>query len=206
MKQMLIVAGPQGSGNHMWSKIFALHPQVLGWQALLDEYWIGHDREPFADCWEDPGRLGDVDWDQSDYYVTSISLPYMLNGERVMPDLEAFAARVPIPVSLALIGRDRNIAGMQQQRVRGEATYPSALSYIDALTDLQPRAFLSFELLHLYRSRYLQQLSTQLDFPIAYADPRVEEVLSEDSNQKYFQPIEHHWVDDLAKWTSSKWR
>lgn len=206
MKQMLIIAGPQGSGNHMWSKIFALHPQVFGWRSLLDEYWIGHDREPFADCWEDPSKLDEFDWGQSDYYVSSISLPYMRNGDRVMPDLEAFAARVPIPVSLVLIGRDRNIAGMQQQRVRGESTYPLALDYIDTLTWLHPRAFLSFELLHLYRSRYLRQLSTGLDFPVAYSDPRLEEILSEDSNKKYFQPIEHHWVDDLAKQTSKRWR
>jgi hypothetical protein len=26
MKQLLIFTGPQGSGNHLWSKIFALHP------------------------------------------------------------------------------------------------------------------------------------------------------------------------------------
>ena len=203
---MLIVAGPQGSGNHMWSKIFALHPQVFGWQALLDQYWIGHDQEPFAACWEDPAELDRFDWNQRDYYVSSISLPYMNNGERVMPDLEKFASRVPIPVSLVIIGRDRNIAGMQQQRVRGEPTYQWALDYIDSLTWLQPRTFLSFELLHLYRSRYLRQLSTELDFPIAHDDSRVEEILRDDSNQKYFQPIKHHWVDDLAKQTSRKWR
>ena len=47
MKKMLILTGPQGSGNHMWSKIFALHPSVYGWQELVEEFWIGHDREPF---------------------------------------------------------------------------------------------------------------------------------------------------------------
>jgi hypothetical protein len=46
MKKLLIITGPQGSGNHMWSKILALHPAVNGWSALLEEYWIPHDREP----------------------------------------------------------------------------------------------------------------------------------------------------------------
>jgi hypothetical protein len=57
MKTILILTGPQGSGNHMWSKIFALHPQVRGWQALLDQYWIGHDQEPWAQYWQDPAQL-----------------------------------------------------------------------------------------------------------------------------------------------------
>jgi hypothetical protein len=203
---MLIIAGPQGSGNHMWSKIFALHPDVLGWQALLDEYWIGHDREPFAEYWECPGRLKEFDWSQSEHYVTSISLPYMLNGESHMPDIESFAAGVPGTVSLAIIGRDRNVLGMQEKRVRGSVTFEAALAYLDSLTTIYPRAFLSFELLHLYHRRYLRQISNQLGVPVATDDARIDSILREDSNHKYFRAIDHYWVDDLAHFTSRKWR
>lgn len=70
MKNILILTGPQGSGNHMWSKIFALHPSVYGWQELVDEFWIGHDHEPFAQCWADHTQLDNFDWSKSDYYVT----------------------------------------------------------------------------------------------------------------------------------------
>ena len=38
-KQMLIVTGPQGAGNHLWSKIFSLHPKVYGWKSLLENYY-----------------------------------------------------------------------------------------------------------------------------------------------------------------------
>ena len=75
MKTILILTGSQGSGNHLWSKIFALHPQVVGWQALLTEYWIGHDQEPFAPYWQDPSQLKYYRWTQSDWFVTSMSVP-----------------------------------------------------------------------------------------------------------------------------------
>ena len=46
---MLIITGPQGAGNHMWAKIFSLHPEVFGWNTLLDNYWESHRfSEPFA--------------------------------------------------------------------------------------------------------------------------------------------------------------
>jgi len=41
-KRLLVVTGPQGSGNHMWSKIFSESPQVQGWKELTQEYWVGH--------------------------------------------------------------------------------------------------------------------------------------------------------------------
>ena len=91
-KTILILTGPQGSGNHMWAKIFALHPWVAGWSALLNEYWIGHDQEPFADCWRNPDQLKNFDWSVADYFVTSVSTPYMNNGERTVPNIVKFAA------------------------------------------------------------------------------------------------------------------
>ena len=207
-KKLLVLTGPQGSGNHMWSKIFALHPGAVGWQALLDEYWIGHDQEPFAVYWNDPIKLKDFNWGSCDYFVTSVSVPYMNNGEPTVPKFKEFLRAVKelgIQIEFAIIGRDQNIIRMQETRVRGAPTVDIAIQEFKKLYGYMPH-FLSYELLHLYRSDYLRQLNSILKFPVAYNDPRVTEILKEDANTKYFQPIEHHWVDDLAKHTSRKWQ
>jgi hypothetical protein len=96
MKRLLIFTGPQGSGNHLWSKIFALHPEVSGWSALLDTYWIPHDQEPFAACWRDPALLKTRDWSQKDYYVTSISCPYIDDTQWAIPNIVDFAAQARV--------------------------------------------------------------------------------------------------------------
>ena len=206
MKTLLILTGPQGSGNHMWSKIFALHPQVKGWSALLDTYWIGHDQEPWADCWEKPDLLSQHNWSTHNYYVTSVSVPYMNNGTATVPDFKKFtqaAQNVGLQVKFAVLGRDRNIVEMQQQRVRKGITLPQAMEEFEQFA--QP-VFLSYELLHLYREQYLKQLSQQLSFPIAYSDPRLKEILQEDTNAKYFSAVDHCPTDDLAQQTSRKWK
>ena len=61
LPKLIILTGPQGSGNHLFSKVLALNPAVHGWQDLLDEYWIGHDQEPFAKYWADPKQLDKFD-------------------------------------------------------------------------------------------------------------------------------------------------
>jgi len=206
MKQLLILTGPQGSGNHMWSKLFALHPQVSGWSALLNTYWIGHDQEPLADCWQDPSLLSRRNWGTHNYYVTSVSVPYMNNGTPTIPDFKTFAQvaqNAGLQVRFAVLGRDRNIVEMQQQRVRKGVTLSQALTEFAQFA--QP-TFLSYELLHLYQEQYLRQLSQQLAFPIAWADARVKEIIQEDTNAKYFSAVDHHPTDDLAKQTSRKWK
>ena len=206
MKQLLILTGPQGSGNHMWSKIFALHPQVSGWSALLDTYWIGHDQEPLADCWENPALLSQRNWGTHNYYVTSVSVPYINNGIATVPDFKTFAQiaqNVGLQVRFAVLGRDRNIVKMQQQRVRKGITLSQALATFAQFA--QP-VFLSYELLHLYQDQYLKQLSQQLAFPIAHTDPRLKEIIQEDTNAKYFSAVDHHSTDDLAHKTSRKWK
>jgi hypothetical protein len=208
MKTLLILTGPQGTGNHLWSKIFALHPDVYGWHALLHEYWIGHDQEPFAACWENPELLKEFNWDLCDYYVTSVSTPYMNNGERTVPNIVRFAATalgLGICVKIAVIGRDRNVLTYQQTRVRGEPTVDIALAEYEKLQTWDP-VFLSYELLHLYREKYLQQIAKQLEFPIDLAHPHMNNILVDDTNSKYFQPVQHHPTDDLAKHTSKKWK
>ena len=207
-KTLLIVTGPQGSGNHLWSKIFALHPDVYGWHALLHEYWIGHDQEPFAEYWENPDLLKDFDWRRCDYFVTSVSTPYMLNGERTVPNIVRFAATaigLGIRVKIAIIGRDCNILNYQQTRVRGEPTVDIALAEYEKLRTWDP-VFLSYELLHLYRENYLRQIAKQLEFPMDFEHPQLTNILVDDTNSKYFQPVAHHATDDLAKHTSRKWK
>ena len=90
MTRLLIITGPQGSGNHVFSKCLAVHEDVFGWKSLLNTYWEGHHHEPFADAWEDPELLHEFDWDQSDYFVTSVSTPYFKNKEATIPSFERF--------------------------------------------------------------------------------------------------------------------
>jgi len=206
MKTILILTGPQGSGNHLWSKIFALHPQVWGWSALLTDYWIGHDQEPFAEYWQDPEQLKYFKWAASDWYVTSMSVPYMMNGTATVPDFKAFVAKLQVAgvrIKFAVLGRDKNIIQMQQTRVRGAPTLDTALA---EFSQLAAPVFLSYELLHLYGVKYLENIQQQLAFPIATADPRLEDILAEDANRKYFVPIKHHATDDLARHASRKHR
>jgi hypothetical protein len=206
MKTLLILTGPQGSGNHMWSKIFALHPAVQGWQALLDQYWIGHDQEPFAEYWQHPERLVEFDWGVKDYYVTSISVPYALNGTLTVPDFDQFVSAVQqqgIAVKIAVLGRDRNIIGFQEQRVREQKTFEQAVRVYQKFS---PDCYLSYELLHLYRSQYLKSVGQQLDFPIDHDSKQIENIIEVDTNSKYFCAIDGHPTDDLARHASRKWQ
>lgn len=206
MKTLLILTGPQGSGNHMWSKIFALHPQVLGWRALLEQYWIGHDEEPWAHYWQHPTDLRSAPWGASDWHVTSISVPYMNNGTPTVPNFKAFVTGVQNlghRVKIAALGRDRNILEYQQTRVRGSATMNQALKEYNQFS---LPAFLSYELLHLYGRQYLQKIEKELEFPIAHTDSRVETIISEDTNTKYFEPVGACPTDDLARHASRKKR
>ena len=201
MKRLLILTGPQGAGNHMWSKIFALHPQVVGWSALLNRYWIPHDQEPWAEYWRDPIRLHSYDWTQSDHYVTSISCPYIDDTRWATPDIPAFARAAQaqgLQVQVAIIGRDRNILSHQETRVRGRATFETAQDEYEKLTEWNP-VYVSYELVHLYRHSYLQQLSKTLEFPIAYNHASIDEILQDDTNAKYIHPVDHHWTDRLMK-------
>ena len=204
MKTLLILTGPQGAGNHLWSKIFALHPQVLGWRALLDTHWIGHDQEPFAQAWADPARLNEMSWRQADWFVTSMSVPYMNNGTVTVPDFKGFVRGVQNlghRVIFGVLGRDQNIVRMQQQRVRGAPTLDQSLKEFD---NLAAPVFLSYELLHLYGHKYLESIGRQLNFPIAVNDSRITAILADDTNAKYFGAVGAQPTDRLAQHASRK--
>jgi len=175
-KQLLILTGPQYSGNHQWSKIFSLYPRVFACQSLLDEYW------------QHPDRLDMFDWSQSDYFVTSISCPYMLNGERTVPNFSKFISAVEAlghQVKLAILGRDRNVIDQQQTQVPDEPTLETAIGEYQKLSGQLPH-FLSYELLHLYRGDYLKMLNVHMKFPVEHSESAIAPILSEDDNARYF--------------------
>lgn len=203
IKQLLILTGPQGAGNHLWSKIFSLHPKVYGWKSLLENYWEPHRfNEPFADYWRHPKQLKDFDWHQSDHYVTSISIPLGIPGNEENPIWEPklldfmYEASKHANVEWAVIGRDQNILREQQTRIRTEPTLPM---FMDQLEQIVPHHFLSYELLYLYGSEYLRTLSTQISIPIAYDDPRIKDILSNDANSKYVHGVVRNELDQGNK-------
>lgn len=199
--RLLLVTGPQGSGNHMFAKIFALHPKVYGWKNLLETYWIGHDQEPFNSLWVDPAAWASHDFGDYQWAVASMSCPYVQQGSTVIPDYDGFIAGARSAgwhVQVAVIGRDINVLGYQQQRLRSRHTFPDMIEHLDRVLVKYEPDFISHELAVLYRGQYLRRLSRVLNFPIAWQDPRVDEILESNANEKYFHPVEHHWVDDLA--------
>jgi hypothetical protein len=198
MKKMLILSGPQGAGNHLWSKVFSLHPEVYGWKSLLDNYWEAHRfSEPFAKHWKDTSLLRDFDWSQSDYYFTSISCPLgIYNSETnpiYVPNLMDFANVVRecgITIEFAIVGRDQTILSYQQNRIRNKFTLPILL---DQLHNIDSPTFLSYELLYLYKQDYLKSLN--LNIPIAYDDVRLNKILEDDANEKYIHNVEYVELD-----------
>lgn len=201
-KQLLILTGPQGAGNHLWSKIFSLHPEVYGWKSLLENYWEAHRfKEPFAQHWENHELLHSFDWSQRDLYFTSISCPLGIYGSTVNPiwnpDLAGFASTVRshgVQVKFAVVGRDQNILSHQQTRIRTQSTLPLLLEQLPSIED---PTFLSYELLYLYKRDYLKSL--KLNIPIAYDDPRIDEILAEDPNEKYIKYVEYNELDNGNK-------
>lgn len=195
---MLLLTGPQGAGNHLWSKIFSLHPAVYGWKTLLDNYWEAHRfSEPFAQHWRDHSLLKSFDWSQSEYYFTSISCPLGIVGSEInpvwTPDIVGFANAVQacgVNVEFAVVGRDQTILTNQQTRIRTQSTLPM---FLEQLPNLTMPKFLSYELLYLYKQNYLKSL--ELSIPIEWNNPKINEILSEDANIKYIHTIEHNELD-----------
>ena len=202
MAKMLILTGPQGSGNHLWSKVLSLHPQVYGWKTLLENYWEAHRfAEPFAQHWRDHSLLKSFDWSQSEYYFTSISLPLGIIGSDVnpiwMPDVQGFVDTVlgcGVEVEVAVVGRDQTILNNQQTRIRTQSTLPL---FLEQLPKIWNPTFLSYELLYLYRQDYLKSL--KLNIPVAWNDPSINTILENDSNLKYIHYVDEYVLDNGNK-------
>lgn len=189
---LLIITGPQGSGNHLFSKVFSKHPSVFGWN--MPSYWEGHHNEPFNSYWQKPSTLKDFNWGQAKYYFTSISSPYFKNREAHYPKYKEFIdeANKYANVKVAIIGRDKNILKYQEERVRDKSTYENALISFDYLYTLNP-LFISQELYQLYGNHYLRSISELLNFPI------MNQEIGEDANTKYIHNIKEHWLDTEVK-------
>lgn len=200
MKTLAILTGPQGSGNHLWSKIFSLHDDVFGWKSLLDNYWEAHrTTEPFAKCWKNIELLKEFDWNTHEYFFTSISVPLGIAsaGTKWCPNVPAFTQAVEdlgIKTKVLVIGRDQNILYNQQTRLREEST---VRHFLDQLPKMKNPTYLSYELLYLYKQEYLKTLDVGI--PIAWYDDRINSILEEDANAKYVNYINHNPLDICNK-------
>jgi hypothetical protein len=199
--KLLIVTGPQGSGNHLFAKIFNMHPSVKGWQMEWKE-WQGHHQEPFQEYWQDPSKLKDFVVAPFENFVTSISCPYYKDKKPQTPKYGEFIseAKKYFEVKVLIIARDRNILKLQQQRLRGEHTTPKFMDQMENFDDVH---FVSHEALYLYQGKYLESLAKQLDFPIAHNHTTLlDDFLKKDANIKYVKPIEKGDFDDQATQSS----
>lgn len=188
MSTLLILTGPQGSGNHLFAKVFSASARVYGWDSLYSKTWVGHHEEPFAKYWETPSMLSTFDWKQSEFFVTSISCPYFLNGTPTIPNYRTFieqASKHVDNVKLAVVGRDQTIMALQQERVRGAPTLQTALREFEFLFSSFNCTFVSQELLYLYRHNYVKQVMQQIGWPTDMTRVSLDQILAIDANTKY---------------------
>ena len=201
-KHLLIVTGPQGSGNHFFSRVLSQHPDVEGWEDLKKEYWVPSDLEPFADYWVDHTKLTADQFANSEYFLANVSCPVYINGVRQFPKIREVADRareLGIRVTIALIVRDKNINTVQQQRLmQGYASLPEAQEYYynNILDSGHEVHFVDHEAFFLHGKHYLKWLSKILDFPIAWDSDRINDFIEKDANHKYVQAIDSHWLDE----------
>ena len=210
-KKLLILTGPQGSGNHMWSKIFSQSEKVQGWTQLTKNYWVTHGLEPFTNIWKDPELFKEIDFPH-EYYFTSISCPFITAGGPVLtddngiiPKYDRFiegAKEAGFDVTIAAIGRDVNILSHQQQRVRTRVTWPLFIEQFDTVLKKYNPLLVSTELLFLYKRSYIQQLEQLLNWPIDISDEALEEILKDNTNQKYLKYVDNFWLDEHMKATA----
>jgi hypothetical protein len=159
--KMIVLFGPQGSGNHLFGKIFSMHESVHGWKDALkpDGYFIPHYKEPFNYYWNNIDKI-DLDiMGGKQYAVTSISNPYIDKWVPKVPPIYEFIEKVEglgIEVQPVVIGRDRNILTHQQTRLRGGPTWGNMPQLIQWMKI--PPFFVSQELLYLYRTLYKPKL------------------------------------------------
>jgi len=200
MKKLLIITGPQGSGNHLFSRILSTHASVGGWKSLLDKYWVPSDEEPFAEYWVYPNRLTTQQFEGYDYWLANVSCPFFYDGTRYVPKIVEVAERAAsfgIDVKIAIITRDMNINREQQLRVRKEYTTPIAQDYYYnmLLKTNFPVHFLSNEALFLHREHYLRYVERTVGFPVDYTNPEIFKFLDQDPNAKYVKHVDEYWLD-----------
>ena len=199
MTNILVITGPQGTGNHVFSKVLSMHKDVYGWDQLLREYWVNHDAAPFKDIWREPEKIDSYFWKEPNY-VLSVSGPYVENIDgvkhTVYPNYKEVLKRLSEKGNLmvGIIGRDQNITAQNQVRKRGVESYHNFLNKIEDLVEYN-HTFLSVELLYMFRHQYVKHLNTVLNIPVDSTDERLHYILNKDPNAKYVHYVEHSWLD-----------
>ena len=199
MTNILVITGPQGTGNHVFSKVLSMHKDVYGWDQLLREYWVNHDAAPFKDIWREPEKIDSYFWKEPNY-VLSVSGPYVENidGVRhtIYPNYKEVLKRLSKKGNLmvGIIGRDQNITAQNQVRKRGVESFHNFLNKIEDLVEYN-HTFLSVELLYMFRHQYVKHLNTVLNIPVDSTDERLHYILNKDPNAKYVHYVEHSWLD-----------
>lgn len=200
-KRLLIVTGPQGSGNHVLTRVFSLHRDVSGWHQLTQQYWVPSDQEPFAEYWVYPEQLSRQTFDAADYFVANVSAPFFYDGVRQLPKIHEVAKRAQelgVDVTIAIVCRDAKINSVQQQRVGGEVTLPMAMDYYRShLLNQFDCCFVSHETFFAWGKDYIEYLARQWNFPVDVA--AIEQWLDVNPNAKYVQPVQTHWLDDVIR-------
>ena len=190
MKKLLIVTGPQGSGNHLFARLFSAHPNVVGWESLHDNYWVPSDQEPFARYWVYPEELK---FPEGDFFCANVSVPFFYDGVRQVPKIKEVAQKamsLGVQPIIAVIVRDRNINELQQVRVGGECTIDTALEYYKDMAV----HFIDHEAFFLYKEKYVEYLGRLLEFPVTKEG--IDNFISVDANHKYVFPCKEHWLDN----------
>ena len=205
---LTIMTGPQGAGNHLFSKALGQNKHIWLWPELQHKYWEGHDMEPFAEYWKNPKLLSKFDWTLSSYYVTSISCPYFDGGVETVPNYQEFVKHASeyANIQFLIIGRDSTVLEHQQHRVRGKHTTPMFNEQLPVIIENYKSIFASHELLYLYGLPYLQQLEKELGLmpnELTTTDAKLKDILRTNTNRKYINDIDSNWLDDIIKLASS---
>lgn len=200
-KKLLIITGPQGSGNHLFSRIFSQHIDVKGWEKLKKQYWVPSDEETFAEYWVYPEKLTDHIFNGKSYFLANVSAPFFYDGVRCLPKIKEVAEKTQslgIEVIIGIVTRDSQINRQQQERVGGEATLDSALKYYkDNLLDNFNCFFISNETFFSWKEQYIEYLGKLIDFPVDTS--RSNQFIQQNPNSKYIQKIDNHWLDDVIR-------
>lgn len=201
MANILVISGPQGTGNHVFSKVLSMHSNVHGWDQLLREYWINHDNAPFKDIWNTPENIDNYDWTEHENYVLSVSGPYVDKDHDDIrhtkyPNYKEVLRRLNEKGNLqvGIIGRDQNITAQNQLRKRGVESLHNYLNKIEDIVEYR-HTFLSVELLYMFRHQYVKSLDSVLDIPVDYTNERLHYILNKDPNAKYVHYVENSWLD-----------
>ncbi len=192
MSRLIILTGPQGSGNKLFSKLFGICPAVSGWYTnLYLQKDFHHGYEPFYECWSNPTKLENYNWDSSNIHVANISCPYYgkVDDEwtNVVPDFVSFikeARKYVIDIEVILVSRDENIIELQNfvwgnDRSYDLSTLTEQLAEIDVDINV-----VSHEAVYQYKDLYWNNVLESLNLPKSDPD-LINEILTDNRNKKY---------------------